>query len=177
MTGPRATTAPRRLAGSGRWGDRTVVWTMSEGRRGRRWREVVTRDGAIVHSLLLETGPDRRFSHLELSTGGVLLTLHPEPDGTLHGNRVDRDGIQHITGVAFDPDGPVLIDESVIAAAAAAWQETSSDRGAPLRMVVIDGAARVSIVDGASPIPLVVVAIDADGVPQLHDERVDPLEA
>jgi hypothetical protein len=169
-------TAPRRLAGSGRWGDRTVVWTMSEGRRGRRWRELVTRsDGSIVHSLLLETDADGRFSHLELTTGGALLTLHPEANGTLHGNRVDRDGIEHVTGVVFDPDGPVLIDDSVIAAAAAAWQETSSGRGPAMRMVVIDGAARVSIVDGASATPL-VVAIDADGVPQLHDARIEPLE-
>jgi hypothetical protein len=169
------TALPRRLAGSGRWGDRTVVWTMSEGRRGRRWRELVTRDGRIIHSLLLETDPDRRFSHLELSTGGALLTLHPEADGTLHGNRVDRDGVEHVIGVAFDPDGSVLIDESVIAAAAAAWQETSTDRGAPLRIAVIDGAARVSIVDGttaAGP----PVAIDGDGIPQLHDARVDRLE-
>ncbi len=44
-----------------------------------------------------------------------------------------------------------------------------------MRMVVIDGAARVSIVDGAAETPL-VVAIDADGVPQLHDARVEPLE-
>ena len=168
-------TAPRRLAGSGRWGDRTVVWTMSEGRRGRRWRELVSRDGQILHSLLLETDADRRFSHLELSRAAALLTLHPEGDGTLHGNRVDREGVEHVIGVAFDHDGPVLIDDSVIAAAVAAWQETSTDRGAAMRMVVIDGAARVSIVDGATATPL-VVAIDADGVPQLHDARIEPLE-
>jgi hypothetical protein len=168
-------TAPRRLAGSGRWGDRTVVWTMSEGRRGRRWRELVTRDGHILHSLLLETDADRRFSHLELSSGGAMLTLHPEGNGTLHGNRVDRNGVEHVIGVAFDPDGPVLIDDSVIAAAVAAWQETSTDRGAAMRMVFIDSAARVSIVDGATATPL-VVAIDADGAPQLHDARVEPLE-
>jgi hypothetical protein len=168
-------TDPRRLAGSGRWGDRTVVWTMSEGRRGRRWRELVERDRHIVHSLLLETDVERRFSHLELSTGGALLTLHPEANGTLHGNRVDRDGVQHVIGVAFDPDGPVLVDDSVIAAAAAAWQESGTTRGASLRAVVIDRAARVSIVDGATATPL-VVTIDADGVPQLHDARVEPLE-
>jgi hypothetical protein len=168
-------TAPRRLAGSGRWGDRTVVWTMSEGRRGRRWRELVTHEGSIILSLLLETDTDGRFSHLELSSGGALLTLHREANGTLHGNRVDRDGIEHVIGVAFDPDGPILIDDSVIAAAAAAWQETRSGRGAPMRMVVIDSAARVSIVDGAAATPL-VVAIDADGAPQLHDARIEPLE-
>ena len=44
-----------------------------------------------------------------------------------------------------------------------------------MRMVVIDGAARVSIVDGATATPL-VVAIDADGAPQLHDARIEPLE-
>ena len=153
-----------------------MTWSIAEGRRGRRWREVGSRAGSATSSLLLETDADGRFSHLELSTGGGLLTLHPEADGTIHGNRVDLDGIEHLTGVAFDPDGPVLVDESVIAAAAAAWQETAGDRGLPMRMVVIDAAARVSIVDGAAATPL-LVAIDADGIPELYDARVDPLEA
>ena len=63
---------------------------MSEGRKGRRWREVVARGPDVVHALLLETDPDGRFSHLELARADGLWTFHPEGDGTLHGNHVDR---------------------------------------------------------------------------------------
>ena len=153
-----------------------MTWTVAEGRRGRRWREVVADGDAVRH---VAAARDRSGRPVQppraVARRPALLTLHPEGDGTLHGNRVDRDGVEHVIGVAFDPDGPVLIDDSVIAAAVAAWQETSTDRGAAMRMVVIDGAARVSIVDGATATPL-VVAIDADGAPQLHDARVEPLE-
>src|SRR5689334_12470317 len=72
-------------------GGASITWSVAEGHRGRRWREVVRVGGGrpgIRHSLLLETDPDGRFNHLELSTEGGLLTLHPEGDGTLHGNAV-----------------------------------------------------------------------------------------
>lgn len=103
--------APIRLAGWGTTPDgSTVTWTVSEGRRGRRWREVVTRGAGVAHALLLETDPDGRFSHLELGRGDGLWTFHPEGDGTLHGNHVDRSdaGVRHIAGWRFDP-GDVLV--------------------------------------------------------------------
>jgi hypothetical protein len=100
---------------------RDVIWSVAEGRRGRRWREAVRKphQPGIRHSLLLELGPDGWFSHLELSTEQGLLTLHPEGDGTLHGNAVTASGVRHVRGVAWDPEGIVLIDGSIVSRLAA----------------------------------------------------------
>ena len=100
---------------------RDVIWSVAEGRRGRRWREVVRKPNqpGIRHSLLLELGPDGWFSHLELSTEEGLLTLHPEGDGTLHGNAVTASGVRHVRGLAWDPAGIVLIDGSIVSRLAA----------------------------------------------------------
>jgi hypothetical protein len=114
---------PRPLRSGGRGttpAGRSVIWSVAEGRRGRRWREVVRSGEGIAHSLLLETDPDGRFSHLELSTPSGLLTVHPEGDGTLHGHAVVSDGVEHVRGLAWEPDGIVVIDGSVIAVVAAA---------------------------------------------------------
>jgi hypothetical protein len=99
---------------------RSVVWSVAEGTRGRRWREVVRAGEGIAHSLLLETDPDGRFSHLELSTPSGLLTLHPESDGTLHGHAVVSDGVEHVRGAAWEPDGIVVLEGSVVCVRAAA---------------------------------------------------------
>jgi hypothetical protein len=74
-----------------------VVWSVADGRRGRRWRAVTNRDGTVVASLLLEVDPDGRPAHLELATAAGLLTLHPEPTGQLHGNAVTGEGVRHLT--------------------------------------------------------------------------------
>lgn len=87
-------------------------------------------DGAagLRHSLLLETDPDGRFSHLELSTAAGLLTLHPEGDGTLHGNAVvdhgeadldDATGVEHVRGLVWPRDGIALVEGSLICELAA----------------------------------------------------------
>lgn len=184
-------TGPVRLAGSGRAGDTVVTWTMAEGRRGRRWREVLTRDGSIVHSLLLETDAERRFSHLELSVPGVLVTLHPEPDGTLHGNRVTTDGagIDHLVGHPIGVTGLVRVAGSVLGDASIAWALSGviASPGAIHRpMVVIDPAGRVGPVGpvelererdggwrigGGEPF-----RVTEDGVPVLAHGRIVPLE-
>ena len=121
-------TGPTRLAGWGRLADgASVTWTISEGRKGRRWREVVADGEAVRHALLLETDPSGRFSHLELATAAGLWTLHPEGDGTLHGNHVDpRDTtVRHVTGWPFGPQDWVIVSGSPIAAAAIAWYESA----------------------------------------------------
>ena len=113
-----------RLAGSGRTADDAVVtWTVADGRKGRRWREVVTQGDHVVHSLLLETDIDRRFSHLELARVDGLWTLHPEADGTLHGNHVGREapGIRHVSGLPFGRDDVVIVDGSPLSQAALVW--------------------------------------------------------
>ena len=100
---------------------RMVTWSVAEGRRGRRWREVVRKrhDPGIRHSLLLEIDPEGRFAHLELSTNAGLLTLHPEGDGTLHGNAIKAGGVVHVRGLSWDRDGIVLVDGSLVSRLAA----------------------------------------------------------
>src|SRR6187399_1360946 len=121
-------TAPTRVAG---WGLRddgaTVTWTVADGRRGRRWREVVATGDAVHHSLLLETAPDRRFSHMELARAGGLWTFHPESDATLHGNAVERATreVRHVVGWRFAPDDLVLVEGSPLSAAAIAWHAST----------------------------------------------------
>jgi hypothetical protein len=110
-----------RRAGSGRDADGfSVVWSIAEGRRGRRWREVRGRDDRALSSLLLETNPAGQFAHLELGTPSGLLTLHPERDGTLHGNVITPEGVEHVSGHAWDANGIVLVEGSTICQAAAA---------------------------------------------------------
>jgi len=111
---------PLRVGGRGTGPDgASVIWSVAEGSRGARWREVRNVARAVAGSLLLETDPAGRFAHLELATPSGLLTLHPEPDGTLHGHAIVSDGIEHAVGLPWEPDGIPLIEGSVIALAAA----------------------------------------------------------
>jgi hypothetical protein len=155
-------TEPVRLAGWGTLADgATVTWTIAEGRRGRRWREVVAVGDAVRHALLLETDADGRFSHLELARGGGLWTFHPETDGTLHGNVVGRDGagIRHVEGWAFGPQSVLLVEGSPIAAAAIAWR-----------------AARASMVVPGGGVDVPGVVVRASGVLEAFDAiRVERL--
>lgn len=165
-----------RLAGRGRGADgRRVTWTIAEGRRGRRWREVVEDGGGACWSLLYETDPSGRFSHLELATAEGLATLHPEEDGTLHGNVVDADGVRHIEGLPFPADAVLVVAGSNVAGAAVArWVAGHGRPDAGIAAVVLDPATL-----GLRARPLAagdVVPADADGVPQLADADVWPLE-
>lgn len=178
---------PVRRAGWGR--DATgaeVWWTVADGRRGRRWRESVVRHGAIIHSLLLETDPERRFAHVELATPAGLLTLHPEGDGTLHGNAVRAGGLEHVTGLTWSADGLVLVEGSSIACAAA-MHALSAARGRrdgwttlviSLRLerslqevAVVQLAAELWRIAALPPMP-----VDQDGIPELIEGRAWPLE-
>jgi hypothetical protein len=133
-------TGSTRVAGWGRGPDGSIVtWTVAEGRKGRRWREVVARGTDVVHALLLETDTERRFSHLELARADGLWTFHPEPDGTLHGNHVaTTTGVRHVVGRPFAPDDALLIEGSPISEAAIAWRHATTDPGLiPVAGVVI----------------------------------------
>jgi hypothetical protein len=188
-------TGPTRTAGQGIAADGAeVTWTVAEGRRGRRWREVVSQDGAVIHALLLETGPDGHFSHLELARADGLWTFHPETDGTLHGNRVgggdSRDDlVRHAAGWAFRPGDVLLVVGSPISLAAIAWRlagsfeagETTSvagvliDRGGTLEQVPDVRIERLSatrwrIGDDAP------FEVDVDGLPVFEDEAKQALE-
>lgn len=75
-----------------------IVWSIADGRRGRRWRELATCDGDIVRAVLFETDPAGRVVRLEIATAAGLLTLHPEGgEEVLHGNVVGPDGVRHLT--------------------------------------------------------------------------------
>jgi hypothetical protein len=188
--------SPTRRAGIGRLADgATVVWSVADGRRGRRWREVVVGPGGgIRSSLLLETDPDGWFSHLELSTVAGLLTLHPEGDGTIHGNTVTGGGpgigagVWHVAGLPWGRDDALVIDGSALASAAVArsllarqaegtvveWPGIAVD----LDLAVHRRSVRVERRDPghwriATDDPL---EIDGDGVPLLAEARTWPLE-
>src|SRR3954452_801260 len=110
-----------RRAGHGPGDDRALVTrSVAEGRRGRRWREVIRTGGGVRSSILLELDPQGRFSHLELSTAAGLLTLHPEGDGTLHGNTVTGRGVEHIEGLPWQHDRVILVEGSAVCRAAPA---------------------------------------------------------
>jgi hypothetical protein len=116
----------------------------------------------IRSSLLLELDPDGRFSHLELSTAAGLLTLHPEGDGTLHGNAVTADGVHHVVALPWDADGTVLLDGSAVCRAAA--------RGRTGVVILLDLVLR-EVVEFESP-----YLADPAGMPLLDDARTWPLE-
>lgn len=162
-----------RLAGRGRRTDGALVtWTVAEGQRGRRWRETVVLGGALVHCLLYETGTDGRFTHLELASPTGMATLHPEGDGTLHGNVVRADvGVGHVIGARFAADDLLLVAGSPIAEAAAAW---AAVRAGTLDGVTLDPATLVVVPGHIQRAAL--GPVDERGVPFLDDAAVWPLE-
>ena len=178
-----------RRAGSGRTaaGDR-VWWSVAEGRRGRRWREAIVGPGGLRHSLLLETAPDGGFSHLELSTPAGLLTLHPEPDGTLHGNVIETGGIRHVVGLPWDRRGVVDIEGSaVVGAACARLLAGEVEAGASARRTVLRITTELLITTGPANIDRTDAEtwriaggapcrVDGAGLPVLPDAESWPLE-
>lgn len=118
---------PLRLAGAGRLATgETVTWSLAAGRRGRRWRETLSRDGLFVRSLLLELAPDGRIGRLEVATASGLLTVHPSDDGsTLHGNVVTTAGVDHLT-FAWSDGHLLVVDRSPVVAAALVGRSAAS---------------------------------------------------
>jgi hypothetical protein len=169
-----------RRAGRGTFVDGSnVVWSVAEGQKGRRWREVRSRDGVVLSSLLLETFPDRSFAHLELSTVTGLLTLHPEGDGTLHGNAVTASGVHHVVGLRWPAGSVLVVDGSGVAIAAATWFALTSwaDRSRAVRMPIVTVSPTLDVRAGTIPGDgFSHEAIDADGLPILADGSTWPLE-
>jgi hypothetical protein len=145
-----------------------VVWSVAEGRHGRRWREAVVDGDTIRSSLLLELAPDGRFSHLELTTAAGLLTLHPEADGTLHGNAVTAGGIRHVAGLEWDRDGAIWLSGSSICLAAG--RRPDGSRATTWLDVGLDLALRTRAVRPDWNL------VDPDGVPVLENGATWPLE-
>lgn len=139
-----------RRAGRSMLADGTqVVWSVADGRRGRRWRAVTMRDGALISALLLEVGVDGRPARLELATDAGLLTLHPEASGSLHGNTVTVDGVRHLT-FAWSVEHELEIDGLPIASAVTARRlagSTAMGEGKTVPVVAV--AADLSVREGA----------------------------
>ena len=179
---------PLRVGGRGtRPSGRSVIWSVAEGSRGRRWREVVRAGEGIAHSLLLETDPEHRFRHLELTTPSGLLTLHPEPDGTLHGHAVVSDGVRPVAGLPWDDAGIVVVDGSVVSvlAAVALLRAIAPDSSLEVHGVRIPMTLQVAVgpvgVANESPDRWRIgdepeLTVDAAGVPQLVDGSTWELE-
>lgn len=150
---------PVRLAGRVRRSDgSTVTWTLAEGGKGRRWREVVADGRSVRWSLLYETDPVGRFSHLELATPSGLATLHPETDGTLHGNVVTEAGVRHVVAFAVPNGAAMLVQGSFISGAVIARDREPGAPAVVLDPVTLQLATR----------PLVeadLVAVDVTGAP------------
>ena len=181
-------TGPTRAAGWGRGPDGTVVtWTVAEGGKGRRWREVVARGVNVVHALLLETDPNGRFSHLELARADGLWTFHPEPDGTIHGNYVGVDsGVVHVAGRPFGPDDALIVEGSPISLAAIAWGHAAGALVRPVggMVIALDGtfAEQPDVpIERLSPTRWRIgegspIEIDEAGLPVLDGDEHWPLE-
>jgi hypothetical protein len=136
---------------------------------------VRTIGGGVVSSLLLETSPDRRFAHVELSTAAGLLTLHPEGDGTLHGNAVTAEGVAHVIAVPWPAESILLVEGSAIGGAAGAWQASTEADGDAVPTITV----RLDLeLERSTPARnrLGKVALDESGLPRPGEARSWPLE-
>ncbi len=167
-----------------------VVWSIADGRRGRRWREVTSRGGAVSRSLLFETDPAGRVARLEIATTAGLLTIHPAGDpAVLHGNVVTPGGIRHLT---LEP-GMLFVLGSL--AAAAIGLEALRDRvavGATERVELIRIDDRLEPGEGSWDVTRIdvrtwrlvkvadgevrTVRLDEDGLVELPGGATWPLE-
>lgn len=189
-------TAPLRRAGAGTLADGSeLVWSVADGRRGRRWRAFASVEGVVTHALLLEVDVTGRPSRLELTTLAGMLTLHPEEgSGGLHGNVVTAAGMRHLA-LPWGADHGLEIESRPFAAAVTAHRlarSTAVGEGRTVPVVVIDvdlqvaeatrrytrvGGGEWRIESVAGDAPPVVLAIDKRGVPVLPgNAREWPLE-
>jgi hypothetical protein len=106
--------APIRLAGAVTQDDGSeVLWSIAQGRRGRRWREASVRLGRLAGARLLEISPEGRLQRLEVDAPTGMLTLHPSEDGsTLHGNAVTPDGVRHLA-LPWGPSHRLVVAGSI----------------------------------------------------------------
>jgi len=189
-------TAYLRRAGAGLLADGSqLVWSVADGRRGRRWRAVASSNGVITHALLLEVDTAGRPSRLELTTPAGMLTLHPDEAGrTLHGNVVTLSGVHHLSLPWSDLHG-LEVDGRPIAGAVTAHRlagATAVGEGRAVPVVAIttdlalsettrdyvrvgEGEWRIEEApgDGAGTI----LRVDSRGIPTgIRDAREWPLE-
>jgi hypothetical protein len=168
-----------------------ITWTVADGRRGRRWRSVLTEDGTLVGSLLLETRPDGSVAKLELATAAGLLTLHPE-GSMLHGNVARPAGLEHVA-LPWPERGLLLVAGMPATAAAAARLlephvgvgegHTLTGVSIGVELAVTPTTFRVARLAERRWVFVVpatgdslAVDLDEDGIPSLADSDSWPLE-
>jgi hypothetical protein len=184
-----------RRAGRGTLPDgTTLIWSLAEGERGRRWRAAATVEGRLTHALLLETSPGGKVQRLELTTASGLLTLHPEPDGrAIHGNVVHVGGVRPLA-FAWGPEHEIEVVDRPFASAVMLRRlgktvEVGGGETVPVlsidaslvvrpgsRMVRRIGAARWVVADMANRRET-TIELDADGIPVLGAPAGWPLDA
>lgn len=131
-------------------GGETVLWSVAEGRRGRRWRSLrLDADGRLLSDLLLETDSAGSWTRLELATAAGLLTLHPEHDGhSAHGNVVTATGMRHLA-LGWGSDHRLVVEGEPVATCALA--RANPPGAGPGAVVTRDLAVRERAVVQASP--------------------------
>lgn len=136
-------------------GGETVLWSVAEGRRGRRWRslhrDASAGNGAdlLVSDLLIEVDSDGRWTRLEMATARGLLTLHPDPGGTAaHGNVVSPDGVVALGFAWSRRHHLVIVGEPV---AAAALGNSPGNHMLPAPGLVVGRDLTVSVADHLEP--------------------------
>lgn len=132
-----------RRAGRARLADgSTLLWSVAEGTRGRRWRAVTTNDGHITHSLLFEATSGGRPTRLELTTPSGMLTLHPDADEhSVHGNVVHIGGVRPIA-LPWSPDHAFEVADRPIATAvmlARMARSVAVGEGETVAVISVDG--------------------------------------
>ena len=184
-----------RRAGRARLADgSTILWSVAEGTRGRRWRAVTTSDGHITHSLLFEATAGGGATRLELTTASGMLTLHPDAEEReVHGNVVHIGGVRPIR-VPWGPDHAFEIVDRPIATAVMLARMTRSvavGEGETVAVVSVDSGlvvrsgtrlvrrlseSRWEVADLGAGRAL-ELELDGDGVPRLGTADDWPLEA
>ena len=129
--------------------NRDVVWTVADGRNGRRWRELTIDPAGPVRSLLLETDSQGSWIRLEISAAEGLLSLHPEGDGSIHGNLTSKLGVRHLSPGKIKP-ARVDVPGPLIAEAALCWALTRQlkvGEGRTIQLAVVTDNLGVAMAD------------------------------
>lgn len=129
---------------------RAVTWTIADGERGRRWREVATEpEGGGSRSLTLETGHAGQWIRLEIAAPAGLLSLHPDREGRVHGNVASADGVRHLSlGVLTPPLVDVrdsLVGETALCRALE--RLVAPGEGSGVRVVRVGAGLEVAVYD------------------------------
>ena len=142
-------------------GGTTATWSVAEGTRGRRWREIRREAGSIV-ATLLEVDAAGRWTRLEMASGAGLLTLHPDAtERSVDGNVVSPDGVRH-HAVGWTPEHRLILPGSVVGQAALAAVLT--DRVGVGEVLHVPGLA----VDSRLHVDEVVIEVERPGVDRWH---------